>query len=192
MSLVGILALVRWLGLAGAFWGYPLSAIVLFVAFLWYAKRAIGKEKLFSWGIYWPELRKLFKFCGVVLATTAAGYGAQLIVRSRVIAQLGVVDNGILQVPLALSAYFAPFVTNGLHGRLHPHASVHGHGDVAITELSSALRLATVVTTAYGVCLLVMPELFVRFAFTPAFLPSIRLMRHRQRYQYIGQAPGRE
>jgi len=93
-----------------------------------------------------------------------------------VIGQFGVDANGILQVPFAVNAYYTPFLTNALWGRMHPTVTRVGAGAEGRRELTAAVRLTVTMATAAIVTILFLKDLLVPLAYSRAFLPAAHLV----------------
>ena len=172
------LAMIHWWGLTGAFLGYPLGSIIIFIAFVIVTPRARALRETFVFAWDAQELVLLLKLSGTILLNSAMGYVTALFVRRAVILRLGTDGNGILQVPLALSAYYTPFVTNGLWARLHPIVSARPTSPEARRELNHSLQIAAALTVLYVVGVNVTRPMLVKVAYSAAFndcLPLIPL-----------------
>jgi PST family polysaccharide transporter len=175
-GLIAFVPLVAFKGIEGAFWGIFANAACLFLSYLYFVSKIMPLGKVFRFGFEWSQLRRLLKFSFVMLVTGAAGYATTLLIRRQIISSLGLSANGIAQVPLAITAYYTPFLTNGLWGRLHPATSASGDTPAARAELASVLKLIVLFTTAVVVSILLFQEYLVRLAYSSAFLDALPLL----------------
>jgi O-antigen/teichoic acid export membrane protein len=170
-----ILLIQRW-GLAGAFWGMCAMSMFNCAFDVIALSRARSFREMFRFGFDMGEARALLKFCFVMLLTGAGGYLSRLWIQARVIDQIGVEANGLLHVPLAITSYYTPFLTNALWGRLHPAVTRTGDAPAGQHELAIALRLTVLVASTVIVTVLPLAAVLVRLAYSPAFLPATALL----------------
>jgi PST family polysaccharide transporter len=181
-GLIAFVPLVTLKGIDGAFWAIFANSACLFLSYLYFVSKVMPLRKVFRFGFEWRVLRRLLKFSFVMLATSSAGYAVTLLVRRQIISTLGLSANGIAQVPLAITAYYTPFLTNGLWGRLHPATSASGDTQAARAELATILRFIVIFTTAVVVSVLLFQEFLVKLAYSAAFLDALKLLP----IQFIG------
>ncbi len=175
-SLIAFIPLGYFWGLGGAFWALLISALLYFFCFTFYVSKLLPLREVFSFGLDRVEGLNLLRFSAVMTLAGLATYGSSILIRRKILGTLGADAAGIVQVPIALSAYFTPFLTNAFWGRLHPAvAKTQGESD-ACTELVSVLPITAVITTALILSLLVGREFFVHLAYSPAFVGAITLI----------------
>lgn len=172
---ITMLLIIRW-GLSGAFWAIPASAAVLFLWHLLYVRRIRPLASLFQIGFDRAEAATLVRFSIVMMITGALVPLTRLWLQSLVVARFGIDAIGILHVPFAMSAYYAPFLTNGLWGRMYPAVASLRDAPPRHRELSAAIRLTVGLAAAGIVAMLFLQQLLVPLVFSPAFLPATRLM----------------
>jgi PST family polysaccharide transporter len=173
LSTLGIIAVWR---LPGAFWSVFVSSALLMSAFLVHVRRVRPLRELFRLGFDWSEANALVRFSIAVLVSGTLLPTAQLWVGSRVISTFGIEARGLLAVPIALTGYYTPFLTNALWGRLHPTLTRVGPTREGRHELTTALRLTVGLATAAIVAILFLKDLLVPLAYSRAFLPAVRLL----------------
>jgi O-antigen/teichoic acid export membrane protein len=81
-----------------------------------------------------------------------------------------------LHVPLALTSYYTPLVTNALWARLHPAVTRTGDTGDGQQELAIALRLTTLLAGTIIVSVLAVKTTLVRLAYSAAFVPAVSLL----------------
>jgi PST family polysaccharide transporter len=173
LSTIAIIAVWR---LPGAFWSIFVSSAMLLAAFIFHVRRIRPLSHLFRMGFDWPEANALARFSIAVLVSGALVPTAQLWVGGRVIAKFGIDARGLLAVPIALTSYYTPFLTNALWGRLHPTLTRVGPSPEGRHELTTALRLVVGLAAAAITAILFLKDLLVPLAYSRAFLPATRLL----------------
>lgn len=146
MAQAAIFVAFAWIwGPLGVLAAFPVSAFVLFLVFAF----ELHRLQLLRASWFLPKWDRQ-------LATFLAGHGSALFltgvcgglvvlfVRSALVARLGLDENGLLQVPIALSAYGSAVVTNFVWARIHPHCSA-GFGDREEGDISFAVICAFIV-----------------------------------------------
>ncbi len=162
--------------LPGAFWSIFASSALLVTPFLIYVRRVRPFSHLFRFGFDRSEANALFRFSVVVLISGALVPFARLWVQRAVIGNFGVDANGILQVPFAVTAYYTPFLTNALWGRMHPTVTRVGATREGRRELTAAVRLTVTMAAAAIVTILFLKDLLVPLAYSRAFAPAAHLL----------------
>jgi PST family polysaccharide transporter len=173
LSTITIIAVWR---LPGAFWSVFVSSALLMSSHLFFVRRVRPLSGLFRFGFEWSEANALLRFSIAVLVSGALVPTAQLWIGSRVISTLGIDARGLLAVPIALTGYYTPFLTNALWGRLHPTLTRVGPTREGRHELTTALRLTVSLATAAIVAILFLKDLLVPLAYSRAFSSAARLL----------------
>ena len=176
LGFVSALALVYVWRLPGAFWSFFVSAAFLAAMFLFHVRRVRPFSELFKIGLDPIEANVLVRFSIAVFISGALLPAARLWVQRAVIASFGIDANGLLQVPFALNAYYTPFLTNALWGRMLPTVSRLGMTPEGRRELTTGLRLTVIMATAAIVSILFLKDILVPLAYSPAFQPAIALL----------------
>lgn len=170
------LAIIYVWRLPGAFWSFFVSALLLAGAFIIHVRRVRPFLELFKVGFDLSEANALIRFSIAVLVSGALVPTARLWVQRSVISEFGIDANGLLQVPFAVNAYYTPFLTNALWGRMHPAVTRLGPTPEGRRELTTAIRLTVIMATAAIVAILFLKDVLVPLAYSPAFLPATRLL----------------
>jgi PST family polysaccharide transporter len=176
LGFLATLAIIAVWRLPGAFWSVFVSSALLMSAFIFHVRRVRPLSHLFRTGFDWPEANALIRFSIAVLVSGALVPTARLWVNGRVIALFGVDANGLLAVPFAVNAYYAPFLTNGIMGRMHPAVTRVGASPEGRHELTTALRLTVGLATAAIAAILFLKDVLVPIAYSRAFLPAAQLL----------------
>lgn len=133
-------------GAKGILLAFPISSAMLLVLFsgdLLRMRELHPRWFLPRWN---RELARFLVGHGTVMFATGVGGGFLLLyARSELVQRTGLEGSGVLQVPIALSAYGSAIMTNFLWGRVHPHFSAGGKHD------SFELSLCTI--TSFSVAL---------------------------------------
>ncbi|MCB0356799.1 MAG: hypothetical protein KDD40_07310, partial [Bdellovibrionales bacterium] len=95
-------------------------AIIQFVFFLFAVRRYRSFKNIFGW--LWDKKTAfyLITFATTSLSTYLLIYGGNFLIRRKVIHELGLEENGILQVPISLSMYYVPLISWVLWGKVYP------------------------------------------------------------------------
>lgn len=176
IGLVSFLTLVYWWGLNGAFVSIPLIAAVTFFLLAMAVGQVEPIRNVFTFKVDFQALRRLLAFSGTILPTAVIGYGAMLLIRRQVLTTLGAEANGILQVPLTITSYYTPLITQALWGRLHPAVSSKGNTPAASEELVTVLRIVAILSTVMVVGIITCGELMVRVVYSKAFGSASELL----------------
>jgi antigen flippase len=179
---VFVVCALAW-GLTGAFWGAALAGGIYFVTYAVEVRRLVAWGALFRLRLSWESARGLLTYSAATLLTMTAGVLAALAVRGGVIHHGGSAANGLYQVPVALTAYYTPFLTNALWARLYPAASASEAA--AGAELAAALRVVTLGSAGFTIGLLVTAEIVIRVAYSSTFMPALDLLP----LQFLGDVP---
>ena len=118
-----VIVLTYYFGLTGAFFGILASSVLLFLFYILYLNKVETFKNVFSFGIEKSNFKDATSHGFVNLTYGALVPLASLVIRTFLIDDSGVSANGIYQVPIALTAYYTPFITNGLWARLYPKVS---------------------------------------------------------------------
>ena len=175
-GLLVFLPAVGFYGLKGAFAAITAGAFLCFAWFLWYGVRILPLRDLLQPGFDRSEFSALLRFSATMLSTSLMTYGSLLLIRQQVIQKLGVEENGILQVPIALTSYYTPFLANGLWGHFHPTVSRQGPGEASATELIRTLGTIALFATLAVFALTLFQEWVVQLAWSRDFLPATSLL----------------
>jgi O-antigen/teichoic acid export membrane protein len=170
------LVLISWLGLPGAFWGLAATSVLhcLFGGIA--LRRARVGAAMFRLGFHADEARALLAVSGAMLSVGVGAYLSRLWIQAQVLERLGADANGLLHVPLAITSYCTPLLSNGLWGRLHPAASRTGDTPEGRHELSTALQLTALVASTMITGVLACRTMLVGLAYSPPFLPAAALL----------------
>lgn len=173
---VSTLAMIWFWRLPGAFWSIFASSALLLTAFLVFVRRIRPYSHLFRFGFDLSEANALVRFSIVMLVSGALVPLARLWIQRDVIVRYGPDSNGLLQVPLAITAYYTPFLTNALWGRLHPTITRVGASPEGRRELTAALRVTATLSAAAIAAILFLKDVLVPLAYSPAFVPATNLL----------------
>ncbi|MCC7418284.1 MAG: oligosaccharide flippase family protein [Acidobacteria bacterium] len=176
LGFAATIALIYVWRLPGAFWSIFASAAVLAGAFVLHVRRVRPFAELFRPGFDRSEANALVRFSIAVLVSGALVPTARLWVQRAVISSFGIEANGLLQVPFAVNAYYTPFLTNALWGRMHPAVTRLGPTPAGRRELTTGLRLTMVMATAAIVAILFLKDLLVPLAYSREFMAAARLL----------------
>lgn len=166
----------RW-GVAGALWSLSAGSVLLFAAYVVSVVKVEPLRRVFARGIDRRISRELLSYGGVIAATTVAATVALLVIRTYIVHEVGEGANGLYQVAIGFTAYYTPFLTNGLWARLFPAVAAEGgHSTANRNELNAALRLVVVGSALCVVGILAFAGLAVRVVYSESFLGAVDLL----------------
>lgn len=183
-ALVLTLAFVAWRGVAGGFWALSASGAVLFLLFVVAAGKIGPLQDYFRIGFDSSVARSLLKMSIVLFGTGVMIYGSSICLRRIVMDRFGSHAAGIVQVPIALTAYFTPFLTNALWGHLHPKVAASGDGPDSRRELRAALGWNALLYAAIVPAVLALSKPIILLAYSTEFLLAEPLLS----IQFLGDA----
>ncbi len=163
------IAFTYFFGMKGILLAFPASAAILAILFF----GDLARLGLLDPGWFRPQWNKEMAFFlaghGTAMFATGVGGGFLLLfVRATLVSKMGLAENGILQVPIALSAYGGAVVTNFIWGRVHPSCSKElgnrEEGDISFAVVSSFL----VAAGTWAIAPIIIP-----FVYSTAFLPAV-------------------
>jgi O-antigen/teichoic acid export membrane protein len=160
-----------WLGIRGLLLAVPVSSLALALLFAGDLFRIRVLD--FRWFLpKWNrELAVYLARHGMVMFLSSVGGGFLLLfVRSSLVDHIGLESNGVLQVPIALSAYGSAIMTNFLWGRVHPAFS---SGEVAD---SFELSLCSITAFCVAVGTWVVAPVVVPAVYSRNFSPAVPLL----------------
>lgn len=176
LGFIAALSIIAFWRLPGAFWSFFASGALLLSAFLFHVRRVRPLGSLFRFGFSPSEANALFRFSIAVLVSGALVPAGRLWVQRNVIGSFGIDANGLLSVPFAVTAYYTPFLTSALWGRMHPAVTHFGQTREGRRELTTALRLTVGMAAAAIVAILFLKDILVPLAYSRAFVPATRLL----------------
>ena len=176
LAFLSTLTLIAVWKVPGAFWSIFASSALLFAAFFTFVRRIRPISHLFRLGFDPAEGNALLRFSIAMLIGGTFLPAARLWVKSAVIGSYGIDALGLLQVPLAITSYYTPFLTSALWGRMHPTVTRVGASRDGRHELTVSLRLTVCMATAAIVSILFLKDILVPMAYSRAFLASTHLL----------------
>ncbi|MBI3558627.1 MAG: hypothetical protein HY074_20350 [Deltaproteobacteria bacterium] len=173
---VSYIILVRYFGPAGAFWGIALGMSSWLAMCLFFSSRFERLKNIFKLRITKIYVKELVVSGFVMSAAGSLLYLMNALVRIHIIRVFGAASGGIYQVVLALSAYYLPYLTNGVWARLNPKVSAEGLGAEVMYEWTEALCLIAILAAAAQLGLMWVVRFFVSIVYTKAFLDAVPIV----------------
>lgn len=166
------IALTLAFGVKGILLAFPLMACLLALLFLADLSRLGLLQRAWFRPRWNGVMARFLAGHGAAMFLTGVGGGfLVLFVRSSLVTRLGLGENGILQVPIALSAYGGAVITNFIWGRIHPFCSAglgaKEEGDVCFAALAAFL----VAVGTWAAAPLMIPAVYSK-----AFLSAVPLI----------------
>jgi O-antigen/teichoic acid export membrane protein len=152
---VAFISLVRFFGVAGAFWGITIGMAVWFSILAWFATRLESVRDLFHINLTRRYLKELVNTGAIMTIAGAVTYLTNAMIRIKITQSLGGSFAGIYQVVVALTAYYIPYFTNGVWGRLFPKVSAGGLCAESKYEWSEAMILTSILAGGVQIVLMV-------------------------------------
>ena len=143
--------------------------------FIYLAKLKIRPKDFLIFHFSKPELKFLLHYSFTISSYLALGYVVNLVIRTSVMKYLGPEQNGLLQVPLALSAYTLPFITDGLWGHLRPRIASAGNSKEGHHELERVMSLVLCLSAFCSIGIMTAPEFIIKVVYTKSFTDAAML-----------------
>jgi len=175
-GLIVFIVLVKKYALLGAFIGMGANSLLLFLFYLFAIPKGFGGRSLFGFGFDRSEFLFLIKFAALGLVMAAVSYGANLWIRGVVLMKLGSVENGLLQVPIAMTSYYSPFLVDAFWIQLYPAVSKAGDTSQSRKELFTVLKYVITLQTFIALILLLFQNYFIKIAYSSSFLDANKLI----------------
>lgn len=99
-----------------------------------------------------------------------------LYLRGLFMKQYGVDANGYFQVAYAISAYYLPFVTNGIWAHLYPEICSLKNRDEVNRELNQFARFILFASTSIAACCIILRKYIILMLFSERFMKSYDLL----------------
>ncbi len=180
LELFSYLIFIYFFALKGAFIALGLSGPIVFCSFMYYLRKLNEPlSSIISIRFDIAELFKVLKFCFAILSSSALGYFVYLWVRADIIKTYGIIENGLLQPAVAISAYSLPLVTNGIWGHLHPAASSKGDTRDGRVELNKVLHIVLIISGILSLSFITFSEQVIWLAFSGDFIPGEKLFPYQ-------------
>jgi O-antigen/teichoic acid export membrane protein len=157
-----------------------LSVVGFFLAFYFLGKKAAVRPRLdaglFRDGKLRAVTKSLFQYGIMSFIPANIGMFVMLYLRGLFMKQYGVEANGYFQVAYALSAYYIPFVTNGVWGHFYPEmCSLKEDRDIN-RELNQFIRFAVLISTAIAAGILLFRKYIILTLYSSRFLQASDLV----------------
>ena len=177
LGLFVFIALVYFAGIYGMFLSFLASGalfLALNIGFIY--KERKPAEIFILKGFSWQEFAVLFRYSSVLLAGGMASYFTNLALRTYVVNKLGIEMNGLIQVPVALSAYYSSLLTNLMWSKLHTRASEVGNSEIMHRDFFQILDFLVLAQVGMAIILMAGLELFITLIYTKEFMPAKELV----------------
>lgn len=175
ISFVTVVPLVHYLHVTGAIINIAIAWAANAGLYWWFYGR-VHDRPLFRLGAFDLNiLRELIRYGGATLAVNGGVTLTALIIRSRIIAALGVEQNGLYQAVYALSLQYMTVVTGAMGTYSLAHLAELGQRDLIVAEINNNLRLILLIMTPLLGGVLILRELGLVVLYSTRFLPAANL-----------------
>jgi len=123
-----------------------------------------------------PISASLFKYSLVSFIVGNAAIVVMIFLRGLMIKQYGIDANGFYQVAYAMSAYYLPFVTNGVWGHFYPEMCALRENRDINRELNQFLRFAVFASTAIAAGCIIFRKYLILVLFSAEFMKAYDLL----------------
>ncbi len=173
------LLLIHEFGTVGAFWaialGFATWVILLFVYSRKFEK--ITDVLPFARARLNRKIAQGLVVDGLIMSAGGTlSYLTVTVIRVRIIQKLGAPANGLYQVALAFTAYYIPYLTNGIWAELFPKVSAESITPSTFADWSEAIRTVAVLAAAIQIALLIAPGTLIHLAYASPFLGSLPII----------------
>lgn len=173
---VAYISLVRIYGIAGAFWGITVGMVTWFTFVACFATHLEKARDLFHLNLKRQFIKELLSTGAIMTMTGALTYLTNALIRIKITHSLGGPFAGIYQVVMALTAYYIPYFTNGVWGRLFPKISAGGLSTEGMYEWSEAMILCAVLAAGIQIVLMAAVGPLVFLIYSRDFASAIPLV----------------
>lgn len=177
LGLFAFVGLTYFFGVFGVFLSQPVAAFIFLLTSLYYLRsfRSWGEIFVFR-GFCWNELAVLVRYSVVLLVGGAVSFGVSILLRTITVQRFGVETNGLVQVSVALSAYYSSLLTNLMWSRLMPRASSLGDSEHMREEFAHIFEFLTHAQAAMAVGVMAALEILIRVIYTKEFLGAAQMV----------------
>jgi len=176
-TIVTILPLAWFFGLRGA-----VAALVVVAAiYLVVSGRMVARQSLPQPPPPHPRidrtlLRPLLRYGTSALLVGLSSTLTLLILRSALVAKLGLGPNGIYQVCVGISGLYMPLILNSITAIVWPQIAGHATDEETNVTMREALRLAVLLQTLAAGAMLALAPLWIPIFYSGKFLPALALL----------------
>ncbi len=175
ISFATVVPLVYYLRVTGAVINIGIAWAANAGLFWWFYGR-VQNRPAFRFGAFDLDiLRQLIAYGAATLAVNSGVLLTALAIRSRIIAVLGVEQNGLYQAVYALSLQYMTVVTGAMGTYSLAHLAELGERDLIAAEVNNNLRLILLIMTPLLGGVLILREVGLVVLYSRAFLPAAGL-----------------
>ncbi|GEM_PF-5481822 len=121
-------------------------------------------------------LKELFKYGLISFIPSNVGMFVTLYLRGLFMNKYGVEANGFYQVAYAVSAYYLPFVTNGIWGHFYPEMCALKEDKDINRTLNQFIRFALFASTGIAALCIIFRKFMIHILFSGKFMMSYDLL----------------
>lgn len=173
LSMLAFFPMVYLWGVHGAIIHVWANIFILFLFFLYYVQKVAAYKNVFVFTFDREVFKKIFREGVINLTCAASATLVALLIRNRIVHQVGETENGVYQVVISITAYYTPFITNPLWANYFPLLSAKGITEETQRIIKGTLTYALIASTAVCMVVLTIPELLIRILASPQFLNAV-------------------
>ena len=128
------------------------------------------------WGVDRDLLRPLLRYGTAALLVGLSSTFTLLVLRSILVAKLGLAQNGIYQVCVGVSGMVMPLILSSITTSVWPEIAAKPRDEDAAEPMRSAVRLGFLLTTAILAGLLIGAPVWVPLFYSQKFVPALDLL----------------
>lgn len=128
------------------------------------------------WGVDRDVLRPLLRYGTAALLVGLSSTFTLLILRSILVGELGLAQNGIYQVCVGVSGMVMPLILSSITTSVWPEIAAKARDEDAAEPMRSAVRLGFLLTTAILSALLIGAPVWVPLFYSQKFVPALDLL----------------
>jgi len=170
-----IVPLAYFFGVRGA----VAQLVVITAVWAWWAGRLLAPHTAPGprpWGVDRSLWRPLLRYGGAALLVGLSSTLTFLVLRSMLVGQLGLAQNGIYQVCVGVSGMVMPLILNSITATVWPEIAAKPRDVDAAEPMRSAVRLGFLLTTAILSGLLIGAPVWVPLFYSGKFIPALDLL----------------
>lgn len=180
-SLVILLVAAYLLKVEGVLIQIIITSVLGFVIARYFLRSKIGLVPRVNWAVLKDNesravSKRLFEYGLISFIPGNVSMFVLIYLRSIFMREYGVDANGYYQVAYAISAYYLPFVTNGLWGHFYPEMCSLTNADGINRELNQFVRFAVLASTAIAAVCVIFRKYIILTLFSGEFMKAYDLL----------------
>ncbi len=181
IGLILVFVLVPFYKTEGMFVQIILISVIGFFLSYYFIKKKISIKPRLDFSLFKyrrPRIMsfRLFRYSFFSFLQGVTGMCVLLYLRGLLIKQFGMEANGYYQVAYAMSAYYLPFVTNGIWGHFYPEMCSLKKNEDFNREINQFIRFTLFATTAIASILIIFRRYIILLLYSSEFMKAYDLL----------------